>query len=109
MRRRNSDRIADRHQRTEIVITGSIEQVIGERRSWSDRLHHFAFDYSLCELWILGLLANRNAVAVLDQPAQVFPSRFYPNTGKSACRGASVVPRTERKAASRGPYFRVRV
>src|SRR4029077_8168345 len=63
----NSNQIAISVERTQIVVTGPVEQIIRERCAGSDGLHHCALYNAVGKLRIFGLLKDRVPKSMLDQ------------------------------------------
>ena len=91
-------RAGTRADRADEVVARAVEQVVGERDAGRDRLDHLAAHDALRELRILHLLADRDAEALLHEPAHVVARRLHRDAGERHVRGAAVVARRQREA-----------
>ena len=78
-----------RHDRdgTEEVVADGLQQLVGERRTRRDRLDDLATHDPLGELGVLDLIAERDAEALLDQPADVLVHGLDGDAGEGNRRG----------------------
>ena len=60
-----------RRDRGHAIGAGVFEEMLVDERAWRDHASDGAIDDALCVLWILDLVGDRDAEALLDEPAQV--------------------------------------
>ena len=94
---RATSRAVARPERANEIVARSFQQLVGKRDARRHRLDDFAADDAPCELGIFDLLADRDAVAQLDEAAQIFLERLHRNAGERYVGGATVVPRRQRQ------------
>ena len=95
--RGQADGWAARIEGDEIVVAIADEPVVGEHGAWRNRFHHGPADDAFGELGVLDLLADRDPMALGDQPAQILGGRFHGNARQRDRGGAAVVAGRQRQ------------
>jgi len=87
-----------RADRGDEVVARAVEQLVRERDAGRHGLHDLAPYDSFRDAWILDLLADRDAIAVLHEPSQIFLAGPHRHPRERDFRRPPVVARRERQA-----------
>ena len=95
--RRQAAGLTARIEGDEVVVAIAHQPVVGQHGAGCDRFHYGPADDAFGELGILDLFADRDAVALRNQPAQVLGRRFHGNARQWDFGRAAVVAGRQRQ------------